>query len=78
MTNTQVYNSLKNKYTRVGSNYCDQLAEMSGCYIPESRLGFLDLRGFGPRGTREKRTNPSDPTLDCSNVEAVPSPLLSC
>ena len=68
MTNKEVYDSLKNRYVRAGSNVCEQLSEIYGCHFPTSRIGFVDGGRLGPRGFELERTNPPDPTLDCSDI----------
>lgn len=67
-----VYNSLANKYVRVGSRVCAQLAEVYGCYLATDRTGFVKTGRMGPRGFEISRTNPTDPTLDCSDIKTNP------
>lgn len=64
-TNQELLDSLANRYVRVGSNFCAQLAEMTGCYVPTDRSGFVQMLGMGSRGPRIKQTNPPDPDLRC-------------
>lgn len=68
MTNLEIYNSLANRYVAVGiSKVCEQLAEMSGCFIPESRAGFVKFDYIGPRGPVFIVKNPPNPSLVCNN-----------
>ena len=62
------------KWVRVGSSssVCDQLAQMSGCLVPENTIGFVRYDYIGPRGPVFERQNPVDPNLSCHrNRKAV-------
>ena len=74
MTNKQVYNSLANRYVAVGTSarFCEQLAEIYGCYVPADRIGFVKTGTMGRRGFMLPKTNPTDPTLDCSDIPYNP------
>ena len=76
MTNQQVYNSLANKYTAVGTRVCEQLAEIYGCHIATNRIGFVNTGPMGRRGFMLPKTNPVDPTLDCSDIQHDPNRVI--
>lgn len=64
-TNAELKAAILGRYTQTGTRYCDQLREMLGCYVPESREGFVRIIRIGPRGPEIEQTNPPDPNLRC-------------
>ena len=67
-TNAELIAKLSSKWVKAGSRVCEQLAEMSGCLVPVSRVGFVQIGAFGPRGPAFARTNPPNPNnIVCSN-----------
>jgi hypothetical protein len=77
-SNQELLDSLSNRYTLVGANFCAQLAEMTGCYTPTDRSGFVRMLGMGPRGPRIEQTNPSDPDLQCTRHRKARHTFIEC